>query len=66
MASRFTYRLIDDPSDLRPGERLVQLNVPTHVHAFQGDRRLTPTHLIRYFAERETPFRSRIRRGDAR
>ena len=60
---RFTYRPINDPvHDLRPGERLVQLKVPAGMFSFQGGRQIGPSEVTRYYAERATPFNSRIGR----
>jgi len=60
--NRYVYRRVRDPGDLRPGERLVIIEVPNATATFQGNRRLNPEYLQIVMAERAVPFQSRIRK----
>jgi hypothetical protein len=58
---RYAYRRVRGPDDLRPGERLVVIELPNANATFQGNRRLNPEYLQIVMAERAIPFRSHIR-----
>lgn len=58
---RYEYRRIEHPDDLRPGERLVQLQLPNMNRVYQGGRRLSPEYLTVLGAERAVPFQSRFK-----
>lgn len=58
---RYEYRPIRHPGELRPGERLVVLNVSNAVQTFQGNRRLSPETVQVLGAERTVPFQSRFK-----
>lgn len=60
--TRYVYRPIIDPSELRPNERLVTLTIDTGYWATQGNRTLASRFQTRLFAEYAVLFHSRIHR----
>jgi hypothetical protein len=60
MNTYYSYRPIDNPNDLRHGERVVQFVIDTGMWIRQGNRDLVHCERYRLYAERAHTVHSRI------